>query len=37
MQAPIMFLGEGKRAHDHQSHQDKSGYDILHHGYHSRG
>jgi hypothetical protein len=32
-----MFLGEGKRAHDHQSHQDKSGYDILHHGYHSRG
>jgi len=30
-----MFLGEGKRANDHQSKQDKSGYDILHHGYHS--
>jgi hypothetical protein len=31
-----MFLGEGKHANNHQSHQDKSGYDILHHGYHSR-
>jgi hypothetical protein len=30
-----MFLGEGKHANNHQSHQDKSGYDILHHGYHS--
>jgi hypothetical protein len=27
-----MFLGEGKHANDHQTHQDKSGYDILHHG-----
>jgi hypothetical protein len=31
-----MFLSEGKRAHDHESHQDKSGYDVLHHGDHSR-
>jgi hypothetical protein len=30
-----MFLGEGKHANDHQTHQDKSGYDIPHHGYHS--
>ncbi|WP_256570599.1 hypothetical protein [Bradyrhizobium sp. CCGUVB1N3] len=35
MQAPLMFLGEGKHANDHQAHQDKSGYDVLHHGYHS--
>jgi hypothetical protein len=32
-----MFLGEGKQAHDHQSRQDKSGYEVLHHGYHSTG
>jgi len=32
-----MFLGEGKHAHDHQGHHDKSGYDVLHHGYRSRG
>ena len=37
VQAPIMFLGEGKQAHDHQSRQDKSGYEVLHHGYHSTG
>jgi hypothetical protein len=30
-----MFLGEGKQAHDHQGHQDESGYEVLHHGYHS--
>jgi hypothetical protein len=30
-----MFLGEGKHANDYQTHQDKFGYDILHHGYHS--
>jgi len=29
-----MFLGEGKHAHNHQSHQDESGYDVLHLGYH---
>jgi len=27
-----MFLGEGKYANDHQTHQDKPGYDIPHHG-----
>jgi hypothetical protein len=32
-----MFLGEGKQAQDHQSRQDKSGYEVLHHGYHSTG
>jgi hypothetical protein len=32
-----MFLGVGKQAHDHQSRQDKSGYEVLHHGYHSTG
>src|SRR5258706_15929856 len=37
MQAPFVFLGEGKQAHDHQSRQDKSGYEVLHHGYHSTG
>ena len=37
VQAPFMFLGEGKQAHDHQSHQDKSGYEVMHHGYHSTG
>ena len=37
MQAPIMFLGEGKQAHDHQSRQNKSVYEVLHHGYHSTG
>jgi hypothetical protein len=31
-----MFLGEGKHANDHQTQQDKSGYDIPHHNYHSR-
>ena len=36
VQAPFMFLSEGKRAHDYESHQDKSGYDVLHHGDHSR-
>jgi hypothetical protein len=36
MQAPFMFLGEGKHAHDHQSHQDKSGYDVVRHGCYSR-
>jgi hypothetical protein len=30
-----MLLGEGKHANDHEACQDKSGYDILHHGYHS--
>jgi hypothetical protein len=30
-----MFLGEGKHANDQQTHQDKSGYDIPHHGWHS--
>jgi hypothetical protein len=30
-----MFLGEGKHANDHHTHQDKCGYDILRHGYHS--
>jgi hypothetical protein len=28
-----MFLGEGERANDHQTQQDKSGYDILRHDY----
>src|SRR5437879_4945692 len=32
-----MFLGEGKQAHDDQSRQDKSGYEVLRHGYHSTG
>jgi len=32
-----MFLGEGKQAHDHQSRQNKSVYEVLHHGYHSTG
>ncbi|MBV9558959.1 MAG: hypothetical protein JOY90_00620 [Bradyrhizobium sp.] len=31
-----MSLGEGKQAHDNQSHQDTSGYDVLHHGRHSK-
>jgi hypothetical protein len=31
-----MFLGEGKHADDHQTHQDKSGYDIPHHCCYSR-
>jgi hypothetical protein len=31
-----MFLGEGKHANEHQTHQDKSGYDIPHHGTHFR-
>ena len=37
VQAPFMLLGEGKQAHDHQSRQDKSGYEVLLHGYHSTG
>jgi len=37
VQAPFMSLGEGNQAHDHQSRQDKSGYEVLHHGYHSTG
>jgi len=32
-----MFLGEGEQSHDHQSRQDESGYEVLHHGYHSTG
>jgi hypothetical protein len=32
-----MFLGEGKQAHDHQSRQNKSVYEVLYHGYHSTG
>jgi hypothetical protein len=32
-----MFLGEGKQADDHQSRQNKPGYKVLHHGYHSTG
>ncbi len=32
-----MFLGEGKQAHDHQSRQNQSVYEVLHHGYHSTG
>jgi hypothetical protein len=30
-----MFLGEGKHANDQQTHQDKYGYDIPDHDYHS--
>ena len=30
-----MFLGISKYAHENQSHDDKSGYDILHHDCHS--
>jgi hypothetical protein len=30
-----MSLGEGKQAHDKQSRQNTSGYEILHHGCHS--
>src|SRR5258706_9979946 len=33
----MVLLGEGKQAHHHQSRQDKSGYEVLHHGYHSTG
>ena len=32
-----MFLGISKHAHDNQSHYDKSGYEILHHGCDSTG
>ena len=32
-----MFLGEGKQAHDQQSRQNKSVYEVLRHGYHSTG
>jgi len=32
-----MFLGEGKQAHDHQSRQNKSVYEVLYHGSHSTG
>jgi len=28
VQAPIVFLGEGKHGDDHQTQQDKSRYDI---------
>ena len=35
VQASVVFLGEGKHAHDHQSHQDQSGSDVLDHGYRS--
>jgi hypothetical protein len=37
MQAPFMFLGISKHAHDNQSHYDKSGYEVLQHGGHSTG
>jgi|SRR6476646_8389504 hypothetical protein len=32
-----MFLSGGKQDHDNQSHYGASGYDVLHHGYHSTG
>ena len=32
-----MFLVEGKIAHENQSNQDTSGYDVLRHGCHSTG
>ena len=37
IQAFMVLLGEGKQAHDHQSRQNKSVYEVLHHGYHSTG
>jgi hypothetical protein len=30
-----MLLGEGKQAHNNQSHYDTAGYEVLHHGCHS--
>jgi hypothetical protein len=33
----MVLLGEGKQAHQNQSRQDTSGYDVLHHGCHSTG
>jgi hypothetical protein len=30
-----MLLGVGKHAHENQSHQDQSGYEVLRHGCHS--
>jgi hypothetical protein len=35
VQASFLFLGVGKHAHDNQGYHDQSGYEILHHGYHS--
>ena len=32
-----MFLGVSKHAHDNDSHYDKSGDEVLHHGCHSTG
>jgi hypothetical protein len=37
VQAPFIFLGVGKQAHDHQTYHDKSGDEVLHHDYHSPG
>ncbi|HLG85111.1 MAG TPA: hypothetical protein VKY22_29275 [Bradyrhizobium sp.] len=31
----VMFLGVGKKAHENESRQDASGYDVLHDGSHS--
>lgn len=33
----IMFLGVGKHAHEDQSREDTSGYQVLRHGCHSTG
>jgi hypothetical protein len=33
----MVLLGEGKQAHQNQSRQDTSGYDVLHHGCPSTG
>jgi hypothetical protein len=40
-QAPVpalsmLLVGEGKQAHDNQSRYDTPGYEVLHHGCHSR-
>jgi hypothetical protein len=32
-----MFLGVVQEEHENQSHKDKSGYDVLDHGYRSTG
>ena len=32
-----MFLGVSHHAHDNESHYDKSGYEVLHHGCNSTG